>query len=229
MPLVIPTEWPKLRQLVSIWARRTLASASYRMASSRSSPTTRATAAHPPVWPSQNPGVSSETLPGNRWPWTPPTRCSMPSVSSDDNFMTLQCNLTWNAGPSVSSAMVENPRSVWVTRERTRPSPQKRSPPWCSGRWGRRPRLTSARWVADYFTDNFHLFVDKSIANYLHQCLSILIKMTCYQSRKFHCGDKTILWRFYLNNGISYNGKTTYLHWIRAQSIKKISNSMSHW
>ena len=43
------------------------------------------------------------------------------------------------------------------------------------------------------------------------------IKMTSYQYRKSHCGDKTILRPSYLHNGISYTGKTTSSYWIRAQ------------
>ena len=43
------------------------------------------------------------------------------------------------------------------------------------------------------------------------------IKMTFYQHRKSHCGDKTILRPSYLHNGISYTGKTTSLYWIGAQ------------
>ena len=42
------------------------------------------------------------------------------------------------------------------------------------------------------------------------------IKMSSYQYRKSHCGDKTILRPSYLYNGISYTGKTTSLYWIRA-------------
>ena len=42
------------------------------------------------------------------------------------------------------------------------------------------------------------------------------IKMTSYQYRKFHCGDKTILRPSYLHIGISYTDKTTSLYWIRA-------------
>ena len=45
----------------------------------------------------------------------------------------------------------------------------------------------------------------------------INIKMSSYQYRKSHCGDKTILRPSYLHNGISYTGKTTSLYWIRAQ------------
>ena len=40
------------------------------------------------------------------------------------------------------------------------------------------------------------------------------IKMTSYQYRKSHCGDKTILRPSYLHNGFSYAGKTTSLYWI---------------
>ena len=42
-------------------------------------------------------------------------------------------------------------------------------------------------------------------------------KMSSYQYRKSHCGDKTILRPSYLHNGISYTGKTTSLYGIGAQ------------
>ena len=45
------------------------------------------------------------------------------------------------------------------------------------------------------------------------------IKMTSYQYRKSHCGDKTILRPSYLHNGISYTGKMSSLYWIRAQKV----------
>ena len=41
------------------------------------------------------------------------------------------------------------------------------------------------------------------------------IKMSSYQYKKSHCGDKTILRPSYLHNGISYTGKMTSLYWIR--------------
>ena len=44
----------------------------------------------------------------------------------------------------------------------------------------------------------------------------INIKITSYQYRKSHCGDKTILRPSYLHNGISYTDKITSLYWIRA-------------
>ena len=42
------------------------------------------------------------------------------------------------------------------------------------------------------------------------------IKMTSFQYRKSHCGDKTIFQPSYLHSGISYTGKTTSLYWIGA-------------
>ena len=44
------------------------------------------------------------------------------------------------------------------------------------------------------------------------------IKMSSYQYRKSHCGDKTVVRSSYLHNGISYTGKIP-LYWIRAQAI----------
>ena len=43
------------------------------------------------------------------------------------------------------------------------------------------------------------------------------MKMSSYQYRKSHCGDKTILRPSYLHNGISYTGKMTSLYWISPQ------------
>ena len=47
----------------------------------------------------------------------------------------------------------------------------------------------------------------------------INIKMSSYQYRKSHCGDKTILLPSYLHNGISYTGTMTSLYWIRALDV----------
>ena len=43
------------------------------------------------------------------------------------------------------------------------------------------------------------------------------IKMSSYQYRKSHCGDKTVVRSSYLHNEISYTGKMTSLYWIGAQ------------
>ena len=41
------------------------------------------------------------------------------------------------------------------------------------------------------------------------------IKMSSYQYRKSHCGDKTVVRLSYLHNGISYAGKMSSFYWIR--------------
>ena len=43
------------------------------------------------------------------------------------------------------------------------------------------------------------------------------IKMSSYQYRESHCGDKTVVRSSYLHNEISYTGKMTSLYWIGAQ------------
>ena len=39
------------------------------------------------------------------------------------------------------------------------------------------------------------------------------IKMSSYQYRKSHCGEKTVVRSSYLHNGISYTGEMTSLYW----------------
>ena len=46
------------------------------------------------------------------------------------------------------------------------------------------------------------------------------IKMTSYQYRKSHCGDKAVVRSSYLHNGISYTGKMSSLYWIGALMLK---------
>ena len=43
------------------------------------------------------------------------------------------------------------------------------------------------------------------------------IKISSYQYRKSHCGDKTVVRSPYLHNGISYTGKMSSLYWIGAR------------
>ena len=47
------------------------------------------------------------------------------------------------------------------------------------------------------------------------------MKMSSYQYKKSHCGDKTVVRSSYIHNGIYYTGKTTSLYWIRAQHLSK--------
>ena len=44
------------------------------------------------------------------------------------------------------------------------------------------------------------------------------IKMSSYQYKKSHYGDKTVVRSSYLHNGISYTGKLSSLYWIRASA-----------
>ena len=53
------------------------------------------------------------------------------------------------------------------------------------------------------------------------------IKMSSYQYRISHCGDKTVVKSSYLHNRISYTGKMTSLYWIRAQILSWASGSMT--
>ena len=51
------------------------------------------------------------------------------------------------------------------------------------------------------------------------------IKMSSYQYRKSHCGDKTVVRSSYLHNGISYTGKMSSLYWIWAQESPRTSDN----
>ena len=73
------------------------------------------------------------------------------------------------------------------------------------------------------------LNVLKQVGSVLHMLLTCImvinpggwfnIKMSSYQYRKSHYGDKMIIRPSYLHNGISYTGKMSSLYWIRAQGI----------
>ena len=50
------------------------------------------------------------------------------------------------------------------------------------------------------------------------------IKMSPYQYRKSHCGDKTVIRASYLHNGISYTGKMTSSYWFDPLQLIQKSN-----
>ena len=50
------------------------------------------------------------------------------------------------------------------------------------------------------------------------------IKMSSYQYRKFHCGDKTVVKSSFLHNGISYAGKMASLCWISPRNLFQYKN-----
>ena len=54
------------------------------------------------------------------------------------------------------------------------------------------------------------------------------IKMSSYQYRKSHCGDKTVVRSSYLDNGISYTGKMTSLYWFGPQ-VTSVTWPMIGW
>ena len=54
------------------------------------------------------------------------------------------------------------------------------------------------------------------------------IKVSSYQYRKSHFGDKTILRSSYLHNGISYTGKMISLYWIGASGQECPMQSSGH-
>ena len=47
------------------------------------------------------------------------------------------------------------------------------------------------------------------------------IKMSSYQYRKSHCGDKTVVRSSYLHNGSPYTGKMTSLYWFSPLLTKR--------
>ena len=70
----------------------------------------------------------------------------------------------------------------------------------------------------------------ETVLSYIQKRTRALIqyKMTSYQYRKSHCGDKTILRPSYLHNGISYTGKMTSLYWIGAQIYHNASHRIAY-
>ena len=55
------------------------------------------------------------------------------------------------------------------------------------------------------------------ISRWVHTWPCFNIKMSPYQYRKSHFGDKTVVRSSYFHNGISYTGKLSSLYWIGAQ------------
>ena len=55
------------------------------------------------------------------------------------------------------------------------------------------------------------------------------MKMSSYQYRKFHCGDKIVVRSSYLHSGISKAGKMLSLYWIGAQIAMKFEATYISW
>ena len=85
------------------------------------------------------------------------------------------------------------------------------------------------RWCYTGFMWSVHLFVVFchchsviwKVSRWLSSGPWFNIRMSSYQYKKSHCGDKTILRPSYLHNGISYTGKMTSLYWIGAQIARR--------
>ena len=77
---------------------------------------------------------------------------------------------------------------------------------------------------------NQWIFLLKSISSTFHHFRDLPgpwfnKKMSSYQYRKSHCGDKTVVRSSYLHNGISYAGKMTSFYWISPQKCKSFIHS----
>ena len=79
--------------------------------------------------------------------------------------------------------------------------------------------ITSNMWKDITFDDHEMLDIF-TMSQWWHSSHSNLgpgprfnIKMSSYQYRKSHCGDKTVVRSSYLHNVISYTGKTASLYW----------------
>ena len=72
---------------------------------------------------------------------------------------------------------------------------------------------TSVQW----FVFSSSLFYGLSRRSSEGPGLRFNIKMSSYQYRKSHRGDKKVVRSSYLHNGISYTGKMSSLYWIGAQ------------
>ena len=83
----------------------------------------------------------------------------------------------------------------------------------------RKPRRIF-RWICGWYRSyDWESYLSKSAEQSSESGPQFNIKMSSYQYRKSHCGDKTVVRSSYLHNGISYTGKMWSLYWIRAQVI----------
>ena len=77
---------------------------------------------------------------------------------------------------------------------------------------------------------NQWIFLLKSISSTFHHFRDLPgpwfnKKMSSYQYRKSHCGNKTVVRSSYLHNGISYAGKITSFYWISPPKCKSFIHS----
>ena len=90
-------------------------------------------------------------------------------------------------------------------------------------------RFTYLPWLISLWWNNYEnnlargagVVVERGTSRPRHHHLApgpwFNIKMSSYQYRKSHCGDKTVVRSSYLHDGISYTGKMTSFYWISHQ------------
>ena len=84
-------------------------------------------------------------------------------------------------------------------------------------------RITSSFRKSHQSNLPYHLIPQRNSYRELPAGARLNIKMTFYQYRKSHCGDKTVIRSSYLHNGISYIGEMSSLYWIRAERINPLT------
>ena len=94
----------------------------------------------------------------------------------------------------------------------------------CRTWWMLRQVIACVCWVPGHYLNQCWLFLIRAAVSKLQSAMLNLgpgpwfnIKMSSYQYRKSHCGDKTVVRSSYLHNGISYTGKVSSWYWIKAQ------------
>ena len=85
-----------------------------------------------------------------------------------------------------------------------RPAPRDRNLHWLQ--WGFRPSATTAVTKDNMIASSWWNLM-------IYPGPLFNIKMSSYQYRKSHCGDKTVVRSSYLHKGISYTGKMASLYW----------------
>ena len=104
---------------------------------------------------------------------------------------------------------------VWPQTTRTRAFANRLNVYWSTQDWNYTSLPYQRPWIFMNFECakpfmNFALWFLMTAGRWFN------MKMSSYQYRKSHCGDKTILRPSYLHNGISYTGKMPFLYWFKA-------------
>ena len=90
---------------------------------------------------------------------------------------------------------------------------------WQMRQWNQQPSFPCFAYIAHLFCSH-----TQKLSSFIYTWSGpwFNIKMSYYQYRKSHCGDKTVVRSSYLHNRISYTGKTTSLYWDGSQVISMV-------